>query len=71
MNRPGIANSVLVGGRRIPTTAAWLTTPGSHWEMFPHNREIPEPLLQELTGILLHAGIGTSEPGIECRVTHE
>ena len=32
--------------------------------MFPHNREIPEQLIQELTGILLHAGIGTSEPGL-------
>ena len=32
----------------------------SHWEMFPHNREVPESLVQELSGILLHAGIGTS-----------
>ena len=29
--------------------------------MYPHNREIPEPLLQELLGILVHAGFGTSE----------
>ena len=33
--------------------------------MFPHDREIPEQLIQELTGILLHAGIGTSEPGLD------
>ena len=30
--------------------------------MFPHNREIPEGLFQELYGILLHAGVGTSWP---------
>jgi len=34
----------------------------SHWEAFPHNREVPEELLQELSGILLHAGIGASGP---------
>jgi len=28
--------------------------------MFPHDREVPEGIIQELTGILLHAGIGTS-----------
>ena len=33
--------------------------------MFPHNREIPEQLVQELTGILMHAGIGTSEQGLD------
>ena len=27
--------------------------------MFPHNREVPEALFQELSGVLLHAGIGT------------
>ena len=62
MARPGIASTVLVGGYRKSTFALWLTTPRSHWEMFPHNREVPESLIQELTGILLHAGIGTSEP---------
>lgn len=29
----------------------------SHWEMFPHNREVPEYLVQELLGILVHAGV--------------
>ena len=36
----------------------------SHWEMFPHNREVPEELSQELCGILLHAGIGASAPAL-------
>jgi len=63
MNRPGIASPVLVGGRRMPATSPLLTTPRSHWEMFPHDREVPEPLVQELTGILVHASIGMSEPG--------
>lgn len=26
--------------------------------MFPHHREVPEELLKELTGIMIHAGIG-------------
>ena len=64
-NRPVVASSVLVGSRRIPTIASWLTTLRSHWEMFPHNGEIPEQLMQELTGILLHAGIGTPELGLD------
>ena len=63
MNRPGIASPVLVSGRCMPATTPWLTTPRSHWEMFPHNREVPDPLVQELTGILVHASIGMSEPG--------
>ena len=65
MNRPGIASSVLVSNRRMLATTSWLTTPRSHWEMFPHNRDVPEELVQELTGILLHAGIGTSEPRLD------
>ena len=64
INRLSIASSVLVSGCRVPTMTPWLTTPRSHWEMFPHNREVPEHLVQELTGILVHAGIGTSEPGL-------
>lgn len=28
--------------------------------MFPHEREVPEELLKELTGIMIHAGIGGS-----------
>ena len=28
--------------------------------MFPHNREVPKSLVQELSGILLHASVGTS-----------
>jgi len=63
MNRPGIGSSILVGGRRMPATTPWLTTHRSHWEMFPHNREVPKTLVQELTGILLHASIGMLEPG--------
>ena len=62
MNRSGIASPVLVGCCRIPAMNSWLTVPRSHWEMFPHDREIPEPLVQELVGILTHAGIGMSEP---------
>jgi hypothetical protein len=62
MNRPGIASSVLVSGRRIPATTSWLITLRAHWEMFPHNREVPESLVQELTGMLLHAGVGTLGP---------
>jgi hypothetical protein len=30
----------------------------THWEQFPHNREVPPVVLQELTGMLVHAGIG-------------
>lgn len=26
--------------------------------MFPHDRQVPEKLLKELTGIMIHAGIG-------------
>ena len=59
VDRNCTASSVLVGGYRIPMAASLLTPPRLHWEMFPHNREIPEPLMQELTGMLLHAGIGT------------
>jgi len=63
MNRPGIGSSVLVGGRCMPAKTPWLTTPRFHWEMFPHDREVPENIVQELTGILVHASIGMSEPG--------
>jgi len=28
--------------------------------MFPHDREVPEKLLKELTGIMVHAGLGES-----------
>lgn len=30
----------------------------NHWEMFPHNREVSKELLQELMGIMIHAGLG-------------
>ena len=30
----------------------------NHWEMFPHNREVPDKLLKELMGIMIHAGLG-------------
>ena len=26
--------------------------------MFPHNREVPEKLLKQLIGIMIHAGLG-------------
>jgi len=45
------ASSVFVGCHRIPEVTSLLTTPRSHGEMFPHKREIPEPLMQELTGM--------------------
>ena len=32
----------------------------SHWEMFPHDREVPDKLLKELVGIMMHAGLGES-----------
>jgi len=28
--------------------------------MFPHDREVPEQLLKELVGIMMHAGLGES-----------
>jgi hypothetical protein len=30
----------------------------AHWEFFPHNRDVPQEVLEELKGILIHAGIG-------------
>jgi len=30
--------------------------------MFPHNREVPEKLLKELMGIMIHAGLGELRP---------
>ena len=65
MSRPSFRSSVLVGSRRIPAVTSELTTTRSHWEMFPHNREVPEHLVQELTGILLHWGIGTLKPVLD------
>jgi len=37
-----------------------LTITRNHWEMFPDNREVPEKLLKELIGIMIHAGLGKS-----------
>ena len=54
-----------MGDRHIVTMTSSLKIFRSHWEMFPHNREVPEGLVQELTGILLHAGIGTSRPVLD------
>ena len=67
MTRPSITSSVLVGDHHISRMALWLIAFRCHWEMFPHNREVPEVLLQELSGILLHAGIGTSGPRFNSR----
>ena len=41
-----------------------LTTARYHWEMYPHNRRVPEPLAKELLGILVHASVGASEPAV-------
>ena len=60
ITRPGPASPVLVGGPCAVMAIPRLTNPRSHWEMFPHNREVPEELSQELCGILLHAGVGAS-----------
>ena len=43
------------------TATSQLTTARYHWEMYPHDREVPKHVLQELLGILVHAGVGTSE----------
>ena len=65
ITRPGITGSVLVNSRYTVSATSWLTVPRSHWEMFPHNREVPEALFQELSGILLYAGVGTSGPALD------
>lgn len=39
-----------------------LTTSRTHWEMYPCDRDVPEHLIQELLGILVHAGVGTFDP---------
>ena len=65
MTRSGIASSVLVSSRHTVATISWLKSPRSHWEMFPHNREVPEAVLQELSGILLHAGVGMLGPVLD------
>jgi hypothetical protein len=30
----------------------------THWELFPHNREVPPAVLEELAGILAHVEAG-------------
>ena len=37
---------------------SWLTAARLHWEMYPHDRDVPKELIQELLGILVHAGVG-------------
>ena len=32
--------------------------------MFPHDREIPEKLLKELVGMMVHAGLGEPRPSV-------
>jgi len=39
--------------------------------MFPHNREVPDVTLQELTGTLFHMSIGASGLLLDVRVIHE
>ena len=34
------------------------TVTRNHWEMFPHDREVPEKLLNELIGIMVHTKFG-------------
>jgi hypothetical protein len=29
-----------------------------HWELFPGTRHVPDALIKEVTGILVHAGYG-------------
>ena len=63
ISRLSVTNQVLVSDRHdVVPMSSWLKTSRSHWEMFPHNREVPEDLVQELSGILLHAGVGMSGP---------
>lgn len=33
--------------------------------MFPHNREVPEELFRELSGIIVYLGVGTSGQGLD------
>ena len=65
VTRPGTTGPVLVSGRHIVPMTSRLTIPRSHWEMFPHKREVSEDLSEELSGILFHAGIGTSRPVLD------
>ena len=44
------------------TAVSCLTTARYHWEMYPHNREVPEHIVQEFLGILVHAGVGVLKP---------
>ena len=63
ISRLSVTSSVLVSGRHdVVLISSWLKISRSHWEMFPHNREVTDDLFQELSGILLHAGIGMSGP---------
>jgi len=61
VTRPGITIPVLVGNDHDRDELV-ADIPRSHWEAFPHNREVSDELLQELSGILLHAGVGASGP---------
>ena len=63
--RPGTTGPLLVGGCNMVSMTSWLTIPRSHWEMFPHNREVPEDLFQELSGLLLHAAVGMSGSALD------
>ena len=48
-----------------------VTTARTHWEMYPHDREVPKHVPQELLGILVRAGIGTSESAsVAARLTN-
>ena len=66
ISRSSIAGSVLVSGFQdvVPMTSR-LTILRYHWEMFPHNRVVPDDLFHELCGMLLHAGVGTSGPVLD------
>ena len=59
MARHDATVSILVSDFLVVTVTSWLTVFRYHWEMYPHDREVPEHVVQELLGILVHAGVGT------------
>ena len=62
MARHDATVSLLVSDFPVDTVTSWLTAFRYHWEMYPHDREVPEHVIQELLGILVHAGVGTLWP---------
>ena len=58
MARHCTAVSILVSDFPAVTVTSWLTSFRYHWEIYPHDREVPENVIQELLGILVHASVG-------------